>query len=135
MRFSTFILILCLAIAPITGFAMEIDGNQLWIFCAQDNKNSEEVGVCKGILIAVVSSFDSWPYCEIEIEGGKKILAPFCDGDCQTPITLNRPNDIALSQVRNIVIKYLIANPGDAQFPAYWIARQALHDAFGIKEQ
>ena len=134
MRTHFLAFIVALLMFGIPSYAMEIDGNKLQIFCAPENKDVEEVGICKGLLIAVVSSFDGWPYCEIEIEGEKKILSPFCDGDCEIPITINLPPEITITQVRDNVIKYLAAHPEDLHFPSYWIARQALHEAYGTKK-
>ncbi|MCP3892057.1 MAG: hypothetical protein GY702_24785 [Desulfobulbaceae bacterium] len=126
--------IIAFSMVSTTSYAMEVDGNKLQIFCAPDNKEIVEVGICKGLLTAVVSSFDSWPYCEIEIEGGTKILAPFCDGDCEIPVTINLPNERSITQVRDNVIKYLAAHPENLHYPSYWLARQALHEAYGIKK-
>ncbi len=113
---------------------IEIEGRILKKYCDSANKNAEEIGVCKGILTAAVSSFTSWPYCEIEIEGGMKILAPFCDGECDAPVTINSPKELNIIQVRQIVIKYLSDHPENLNYPSFWIARQTLHEAFGIKK-
>ena len=108
MKICILAFIIAFSMVSITSFAMEIDGNKLQIFCAPENKDLEEVGICKGLLIAVVSSFDSWPYCEIEIESEKKILTPFCDGQCEIPITINLPIEITIAQVRDNAIRYIL---------------------------